>query len=612
MMSIRKPVGANYTSGQCEFSLWAPFAREAWLEIVEPGPARFPLNPGEFGYWDLTLQNIAPGTRYFYNIDQSGPRPDPASRSQPTGVHGPSEVISFPDYVWNDRKWKNVPLEKYIIYELHTGTFTPEGSFEGVASRLDHLTELGITAVELMPVASFPGGRNWGYDGVYPFAVQNSYGGPYELMKLVDKCHEKGLAVILDVVYNHLGPEGNYLGHFGPYFTEKYRTPWGKAVNFDDKYSDGFRNYVVQNALMWFRDFHIDALRLDAIHAIFDYSVTHIMQELAEETRVVNRETGREHYLIAESDLNNVRYITATEKGGYGLDAQWSDDFHHSIHALMTGERDGYYADFGDLAFLATAYSSAFVYDGRYSEYRKRSYGSNTAGTEAFRFVVCSQNHDQVGNRKKGDRMTTLVDFESLKLVAGTVLTSPFLPLLFMGEEYGETNPFLYFVSHNDPELNRLVREGRRKEFAGFYGDDASSVPDPVSEETFLNSRLSWNIDYSQKTGYLFNYYKALISLRKDHPVLSVRSKKNLEVKYEGNVMMAHRWQNKIYTWCFFNFGSLSSAFLFPAGKGGSYRKELDSSAHVWQGPGSHCPDIANENERIEMNPNSLAIYSTF
>ena len=610
-MSIRKPVGVEHISNKCNFSLWAPLAQEVWLELVEPDHARFRLNRADHGYWSLSLDNVGPGTRYFYNIDESGPRPDPASRSQPSGVHGPSEVVGMDQYRWNDEDWNNIPLDTYIVYELHTGTFTPGGTFEDIITKLDYLARLGVTAIELMPVSSFPGGRNWGYDGVYPFAVQDSYGGPYGLMKLVDHCHSAGIAVILDVVYNHLGPEGNYLEQYGPYFTSRYQTPWGKAVNFDDRYSDGFRNYVVQNALMWFRDFHIDALRLDAVHAIYDFSAMHIMQELAEETAMISRKKDRPFYLIAESDLNNTRYINPVTQGGYGLDAQWSDDFHHALHALVTGEKNGYYADFGHVADLAKAFSSAFVYDGIYSDYRKRTFGSSTAQNPASQFVVCSQNHDQVGNRRLGDRMSTLVDFETLKLVAGTVITSPFLPLIFMGEEYGETNPFLYFVSHNDARLNRLVKEGRQKEFSGFYNEEGGQVPDPADEETFRKSVLSLDINHNDKAPALFGFYRALISLRKNQPVFSRADKQSISTAVAGKLLTVHRREQANSLWCFYNFGKEPSATAISQREQSSLVKKIDSSSQEWKGPGTTTPETVSPGEKITINSNSIVIYST-
>ncbi len=609
-MSIRKTVGANYKSGQCEFSLWAPLAGVAYLEITGPETQRLKLNKEEYGYWNLNVSHINAGTRYMFITDKAGPRPDPASRSQPNGVHGPSEVISFHDFEWHDQGWMNLPLSDYIIYELHTGTFTEEGNFHGVIEKLRELKELGITAIELMPVASFPGERNWGYDGVYPFAVQASYGGATGLMELVDQCHNLGMAVIIDVVYNHLGPEGNYLEHYGPYFTAKYKTPWGKAINFDDRHSDGLRNYVVQNVQMWFRDFHVDALRLDAVHAIYDFSSEHIMQELARETAVLNRLTGKPHYLIAESDLNNVRYITPESMGGYGLQAQWNDDFHHALHALVTGEREGYYADFGEIPDLQKVFTSAFVYDGKYSKYRLRTFGSRTGNNQASQFVVFSQNHDQVGNRKNGDRLSTLVDFETLKLVAGTVLTSPYIPLIFMGEEYGETRPFLYFVSHTDPELNRLVREGRQREFEGFYGHGEEPIPDPAAEETFLRSRLNRETMNETQNAKLYSYYRHLINLRKSNPVLSFPDKDQLLTFCNDNVLMVNRWQNHHALWCLYNFNAEPKVINLPSGEGRDFHKVLDSSDFEWAGRGSRSPESVKEGSSIELNLKSLIIFS--
>ena len=450
----------------------------------------------EFGYWQTWVANVKPGTRYKFALQDGPERPDPASMHQPMGVHEASEVVDHHAFAWTDSSWPGLPLEQYIIYELHTGTFTPQHTFEGIIQKLDYLVDLGITAIELMPVAAFPGSRNWGYDGVYPFAVQESYGGPEGLKKLVNACHVKGLAVVLDVVYNHMGPEGNYLNDFGPYFTGKYNTPWGKALNFDDAGCDGTRNFFIQNALMWFREYHIDALRLDAVHAIIDLSAKHFLLELAEAVNELSLETGRKFYLIAESDLNDVQVINPPAKGGFGMDAQWCDDFHHALHALTTGETDGYYEDFGKLEDLEKVFNEAFVYSGIYSAHRKKTFGSNASQHPARQFVVCMQNHDQVGNRMLGERLPALVSFPMLKLAAAAYLLSPYLPMLFMGEEYGETNPFLYFISHTDPELVKAVQEGRKKEFKAFKW--AGNIPDPQSEETFLSSCLSWNYHEGQ------------------------------------------------------------------------------------------------------------------
>src|SRR5688572_5668450 len=512
-MSILHPIGALVQPyGSCHFHVWAPQAESVSLEISEPEKRLLPMEQTEFGYWFTTLPEIHPDTRYTFKINKATERPDPASFFQPDGVHKASALVDHHAFSWTDQDWKGIPLEKLIIYELHTGTFTEQQSFEGIISKLDYLAELGINCIEIMPVAQFPGNRNWGYDGVYPFAVQNSYGGPDGLKKLVDACHQKGISVVLDVVYNHMGPEGNYLNDFGPYFTDKYKTPWGSALNFDDADCDGVRNFFIQNALMWLRDYHIDALRLDAVNAIMDFSAHHFLQELSEEVTKLTEQTGREYLLIAESDLNDVRMINPIEKGGYGMHAQWNDDFHHALHALVTGEKAGYYADFGKIDDLAKAFQDTFVFNGNYAPHRRKSYGNSAAENPAEQFVVCAQNHDQVGNRMPGDRLSETLSLEALKLVAATYLLSPYIPMLFMGEEYGEKNPFQYFISHTDKDLVKAVQEGRKNEFKSFKY--AGEVPDPQSEETFRRSMLSWNYRDGEPAA-LFNFYKKLIGLRK-------------------------------------------------------------------------------------------------
>ncbi len=479
-------LGAYYLGDRrCEFTVWAPNAETVSLQILTPQPRTIPMQQKEWGYWQVTADEIEPGTRYLYQLNGGETRPDPASYAQPEGVHGPSQVIDQ-HFVWNDQGWSGVPLDNMIIYELHVGTFTPEGTFEAIIPRLPDLRELGITAIEIMPIAQFPGSqpagegsayRNWGYDGVYPFAVQNSYGGPQGLKKLVEACHKEGIAVVLDVVYNHFGPEGNYMSHFGPYFTETYRTPWGSAINFDDAHSPDVRSFFIQNALHWLQDYHIDALRLDAIQAIYDLGAKHFLEELAENVAELSQQDGRRRYLIAESDLNNPRIIRSPDKGGYGLDAQWSDDFHHALHALLTGSDIGYYQDFGTCEHLAKAYRDTFVYDWKYSPHRQRFHGSSALDCPLTQFVVCIQNHDQIGNQMLGERLFQLISFESLKLAAGAVLLSPYIPLLFMGEEYGEEAPFTYFVSHSDPELIQAVRKGRKQEFEAFHYDGEPPIP---------------------------------------------------------------------------------------------------------------------------------------
>ncbi|MBU1821864.1 MAG: malto-oligosyltrehalose trehalohydrolase, partial [Bacteroidetes bacterium] len=414
-----RTLGVNFGSdGGARVVVWSPEADTVELVVAD---TRLALAKKEYGYWELETRTIKPGDLYHFSVNGKDKLPDPASLAQPQGVHGPSQAVNLPTFAWNDDGWTST-LDDYIIYELHTGTFTPEGTFAGIEQKLDYLKELGITAIEIMPVAQFPGARNWGYDGVFPYAVQDSYGGAHALQHLVDACHARGLAVVLDVVYNHLGPEGNYLDAFGPYFTDKYNTPWGRAVNFDDAWCDGVRRYVIENVLMWFRDFHIDALRLDAVHAFKDFGPTHILRELRHYVDQLMQETGRSHYLIVEMDLNDYRYIQPAAEGGYGMDAQWIDEFHHALRVTSGGDRNGYYADFDGIAHLAKAYTNAYVYDGQFSNHRKKFFGTQAATDHGRQFVVFSQNHDHVGNRMLGERTSQLVSFEMQKLLAGAVL----------------------------------------------------------------------------------------------------------------------------------------------------------------------------------------------
>lgn len=520
----QRNIGINFSSaGTAQVRLWAPDAQSA--EIHVEGKKTLSLNPCEFGYWELQTTLLHPGDDYRFSLDELSLFPDPASLFQPFDVHGPSRAYDLRAFTWSDSTWRGIEPDELIIYELHTGTFTGEGTFEAIAGKLNYLKNLGITALEIMPVAQFPGPRNWGYDGVFPFAVQNSYGGPCGLQRLVDICHREKIAVILDVVCNHLGPEGNYLENYGPYFTDKYKTPWGKAVNFDDAWCDGVRRFYIENVLMWFRDFHLDGLRLDAVHAIRDFSAKHILEDIREHVNKLADQTHRNYLLIGESDLNDVRYIKSTGEGGYGLDQQWCDEFHHALHALVTGERKGYYADFGSIYSLVKSFNDAYVFDGIYSPHRKKTFGNKTTGLPGSKFIVFAQNHDQIGNRMLGERLTTLVGFEMVKLITGALFLSPFIPLLFMGEEYGETAPFLYFTSHTDPQLIMNVQEGRKNEFREFM--DAEEIPDPQSPETFLSSKLKWGYQTDINQRSLLSYYKTLIRLRKNHPLLKKPSREN-------------------------------------------------------------------------------------
>jgi maltooligosyltrehalose trehalohydrolase len=470
------------------------------------------------GFFRHTEPSVPEGQRYAYSLDCGPDRPDPCSLWQPEGVHGASAVIRPARFRWTDGGWQGVRREDLVFYELHVGTFTPEGTFEAVAARLPALRELGVTAVELMPVAQFPGTRNWGYDGASLYAAQNSYGGPHGFGRLVDACHAAGLAVILDVVYNHLGPEGNYLNEYGPYFTDHYRTPWGTAINYDGAGSDAVRDFILDNARTWLEEFHCDGLRLDAIHAIYDFGARHLLRAVADAAGDVARRSGRQVHVIAESDLNDPRLLWPPERGGFGLCAQWADDFHHAAHAFLTGERQGYYQDFGAPAQLARAFETPFLYGGQYSPYRKRKFGAPPDGLSGDRFVVCLQNHDQVGNRATGDRLTHALAPAQRRLAASLLLLSPYLPLLFMGEEYGEEKPFPFFCSFGDEHLVEAVRAGRRREFAEFawQGD----VPDPYAEGTFAAGRLSWSWPEGTPRAGLRRLYADLLRARRDWPAL--------------------------------------------------------------------------------------------
>lgn len=473
------------------------------------------MTRNEQGLWSIDVPDAGPGTRYLFRLPNGSERPDPASRHQPDGVHAASALID-PRFAWTDDEWTGIPLRDYVIYELHPGTFTPEGTLDSAARELTRLKELGITAVELMPVAAFPGDRNWGYDGVYPWAVQNSYGGPDAFRRFVDVAHGTGLAVILDVVYNHLGPEGNYLGEFGPYFTDRYRTPWGLALNFDGPGSDAVRDYFIGNALYWLGECHVDALRLDAVHAIVDHTAIPFLQDLARAAHVLGEDEGRPRILIAESDLNDARMIRSEDAGGIGMDAQWSDDFHHAVHVLLTSERSGYYAGYGTLEHIARTLRDGWYYQGDFSDYRGRRYGAPPTGIRPEQLVVSLQNHDQVGNRMHGDRLTATLPDEAVRAGLGLLLLSPFTPMLFMGEEWGERSPFLYFVSHGDEQLLEAVRKGRTEEFRAF--EWKGEIPDPGARSTFDESRIS-RIDDARARQYQA-WVKRLIRLRREHPAL--------------------------------------------------------------------------------------------
>jgi len=604
-------LGANFVGpDRCQFVVWAPLAKRVDLHILQPRERVVPMEEGEPGYYRVTVQGVAPDCLYLYRLDGQKERPDPASRFQPRGVHGPSQVPESV-FTWDDGEWHGLPLQQYILYEIHTGTFTLEGTLDAIIPRLGDLKELGITALELMPVAQFPGTRNWGYDGVYPFAVQASYGGPRALKRLVNACHQQGLAIVLDVVYNHLGPEGNYLWDFGPYFTDRYRTPWGEAVNFDGPWSDHVRRFFVENALYWVTEFHVDALRLDAVHAIYDFSARPFLEELAEAVEQQAQRLGRQIHLIAESDLNDPRLIQPRDLGGYGLDAQWSDDFHHALHTLLTGEKAGYYQDFGTVEHLVRFFREGYSYTGQYSRYRRRRHGRSPGTRAGHQFVVCAQNHDQVGNRMLGERLSQLVPFQALKLAAAAVILSPFIPLLFMGEEYGETAPFQYFTSHLDPHLVEAVRKGRREEFSAFSW--LGEPPDPQDERTFLRSRPDRRLRHKGHHRVLIDFYRELIRLRKTVPALASLSKEQMQVLglEAPRVLFLHRWTGNDAAVLAFHLGdgTVSVALPVPSGR---WHKLLDSEDERWCGSGSSVPELLVSKGEVDLTlgPWAFVLFS--
>ena len=608
---MRDILGATpLSTGECLFLVWAPHWENVNLRLVNSPQETMPMQGLPRGYFRL-LTRCATGCRYLYDLggDEQKLRPDPASRCQPEGVHGPSQIVSD-NFDWEDGEWGGLDKRELVFYEIHVGTFTPRGTFDAIISRLPELKDLGITAIELMPVGQFPGQRNWGYDGVFPFAVQSSYGGPQGLKRLVNACHKNHICVALDVVYNHLGPEGNYLAAFGPYFTDRYRTPWGQALNFDSEWSDEVRRYFIENALYWIQDFHIDVLRLDAVHAIVDTSARPFLRELNSVIDSAAATLSRQVHLIAECDRNDIRTVHPADKGGYGFAAQWNDDFHHAVHAVLTNEMYGYYQDFGKVSQVARAMTSGYVYQGEYSNYRLRSHGSESKGVGGDHFVVFTQNHDQIGNRMNGERLAGLVDFEALKVAAGVMLVSPFLSLIFMGEEYGETAPFQYFVSHGDTDLINAVRRGRKNEFQAFRWD--AEPPDPQDEATFRRSQLNWEL---QKDGWhrqLRNFYGELLRTRKRLRALGSGDMACIEATpfEQEKALMVRRWCGGEEIFAIVNLSEKAAQIGFSVPQR-NYIRILTSRDARWGGPGSCLPEClpACGTQRVDLEPYSFALY---
>ena len=535
------------------FKVWAPRARK--LSVQAGGTLYAMKGPDSLGYWRAEVQNAKAGTDYGFLIeDDPYPYPDPRSLWQPDGVHALSRVYDPDAYAWQCKDFIPCPLSSAILYELHIGTFTSESTFDAAITKLDHLVTLGITHIELMPVAAFAGKHGWGYDGVALYAVHEPYGGPDALKRFVDAAHQRGLAVLLDVVYNHFGPVGNYTGKFAPYITESHHTPWGGAVNFEEEGSSEVRRFFCDNALMWMRDYRIDGLRLDAVHAFVDRSAIHFLEQLSSETDTLEATLGRPLTLIAESDLNDPRIVSEQTAGGYGIDAQWSDDFHHALFSVLTLEKQsGYYADFGSIQQLAKALTDTFVFDGTYSDYRRRSHGRSASHLSQHRFLGYIQNHDQVGNRAIGERLHVDAGMDRARIAAALVLTAPFIPMLFQGEEWAASTPFQYFADHEDPEMARLVSEGRKREFAAF-GWPPEAIPDPEKTETFQSSKLNWAELSQSEYALMLHWYQDLIHLRRSESSLNDGRPGNARVHFDESARWLALVRGEITTVC--NLGS--------------------------------------------------------
>jgi len=572
------------------FRAWAPVPKKVELQIHGQ---RYPMTPDRNGWWTVEVPEAKAGDDYGFLLDGQGPFPDPRSRFQPQGVHGLSRLVDDAQFAWSDAPFRAPALSNALVYELHIGTFTPAGTFLSTIEKLDHLVSLGVTHVELMPVVEFDGNHGWGYDGVDLYATHHAYGTPNELKKLVNACHDLGLAVILDVVYNHLGPSGNNLGKFGPYFTKKFATFWGEGINYDGPDSGEVRRFFCDNALMWLRDFHIDGLRLDAVHGILDASAVHILQQLKMEVEGLAAQTGRDLILIPESDLNDPRLLLPRERGGYQLDAQWSDDFHHALHTVLTGEKTGYYGDYGKLEHLAKALQHAFVYNGNYSEHRRRVHGAPVGDLNGSRFLGYLQNHDQTGNRAIGERSAALMSVGKLKIGAALVLTSPFTPMLFQGEEWAASTPFCYFTNYQEPQLANAVREGRCREFAVF-GWKPEDTADPQAMETFRNSKLNWSEISQSLHAEILEWHKRLVELRRSEPSLSDGNLKSVQVRFDEGRRWLVMTREPVVVVC--NLHNERQAIPLPEGR----HRLLMSSEN----------DVNLQDHDATLPPDSVAIMS--
>jgi maltooligosyltrehalose trehalohydrolase len=599
-------VGTDFQEGTCRFSVWAPNHKQVTLWLPSHNQ-HFAMQPTGGGYWTHTLDGIEANTTYLYQLDGKEAKPDPASNYQPDGVFGPSAVIDHDAFHWKDTAWHGLDISDLVFYEVHVGAFTAEGTFKAILPRIRELKVLGINALELMPVTQFSGSRNWGYDGVFPFSVQNTYGTPDDLKALVNECHLQEMALFIDFVYNHLGPEGNCLNEYGPYFPISRLGRWGPTVNLDGPQNEGVRNYFLENTLHWFSHYHIDGIRLDAVLAMVDSTPKPFLSELTSAISSFTENTDKKAHLIAESGYNQPHVLAPPREGGFGFDAQWLDDFQHALFALLTAEKEGYYKDYGTLQDLIGTLAEGFVYVGGEFDYKRRTPDQLYPWVTADKLIVFNQNHDQIGNRLLGDRLLSIAGFEAAKLAAGMVLLSPYMPLLFMGEEYGETTPFLFFTDYQSKQLAEAIGDGRRKEFAHFHWQ--GQMADPQNVETFEKSKLNWQSRASTKGQKMVAYYRTLLQLRQELPLFHVKADRQIKRLWspKAKVLFIQKQNADLEALVVANFSGRQSSYIFP--NDGTYTKILDSADLAYGGPGATLPLTTKKDDKHRILAFNLAVY---
>jgi maltooligosyltrehalose trehalohydrolase len=604
-------VGAKYRSQSCDFTVWAPKVSRVDLKLVKDN-SLLGLKKAGNGYWRCNRESLDAGSEYLYELDGKTGLPDPASHFQPKGVFGPSAVVDHDRFVWQDSAYRGLQLRDMVFYELHVGTFTPKGTFQAVIDKLEYLKDLGVNALELMPITQFSGTRNWGYDTVFPFAVQNNYGTPDHLKELVNACHLRNLAVFIDVIYNHSGPEGSCLNQYAPYFVERQGGRWGPVINLDGENCGGVRHYFLQNALHWFRNYHVDGLRLDSILSMPDTTKPPFFSELTALAEEYSTVTGKKQWLVAESGYNQPKVLQPREEGGYGFDGQWLDDYHHAIHAVLTGEREGYYKYYGTLTHLKETLVHAYAHVGgdfAGTTFHRRKKNQHFFWIPSYRLIVFSQNHDHVGNRMLSERLTTLAGLEAAKLAAGIVVLSPYTPMLFMGEEFGESAPFNFFVDYADKNLSEATREGRKREFSSFHWKGES--PDPSDPATFEATKIDWNLREKEANQKIFEYYKALLRLRSELSLSSFGDRQKIlaTASCHQKVLFVRRrlGDDKICV-VVANFSKDSRTCRWQL-EGSNYRKILDSADTAWNGCGASLLNDASVGDELVFGGFNLAVY---